>query len=86
VGVGGARRDQGRDGVPTGGPGALCRVLNRLKHSKSIQTHSKLFPIISKLIHSKKGLPKIDFFKKNMVVEFLKKGTSFSIGTSPDLK
>jgi hypothetical protein len=86
VGAGGAQRDQGRDGVPIGGPGALCWILNRLKPSKSIQTRSKIFLIISNLIHSKKGIPKIDFFKENMVVKFLKKGTPFSIGTSPDLK
>jgi hypothetical protein len=46
-------------GALTGGPGALCRVLNRFKPSKSIQTRSNLFQIISNLIHSKKGLPKL---------------------------
>jgi hypothetical protein len=58
--TGDARCEQGRDGAQIGGPGALCRVLNRFKPSKSIQTRSNLFQIISNLIHSKKGLSKLE--------------------------
>jgi hypothetical protein len=56
-------RETGEAEVLTGGPGALCWVLNRFKPSKSIQTCSNLFQIISNLIHSKKDLPKLKKFE-----------------------
>jgi hypothetical protein len=34
VGTSGARCKQGRDGAPTGGPEALCCVLNQIKPSE----------------------------------------------------
>jgi 3-methyladenine DNA glycosylase Mpg len=40
----GARsHEKGEATTLMGGPGALCRVLNRFKPSKSIQTRSNLF-------------------------------------------
>jgi hypothetical protein len=44
AGAGGAQSCETLDaGALMGGPRALCRVLNRFKPSKSIQTHSNLF-------------------------------------------
>jgi hypothetical protein len=48
VGAGSAQCVQGRDGASTGGPRALCRVLNWFKPSKSIQTRSNLFDSLQK--------------------------------------
>jgi hypothetical protein len=43
AGSGARSRETGVAGALTGGPGALCRILNRFKPSKSMQTRSNLF-------------------------------------------
>jgi hypothetical protein len=76
--------------VPTGGSAATlacgcpnrwalpqCQVLSRFKPSKSIQTRSNLLQIISKLIHSKKGLPKLTKFEIKYGFDGLKERNNF---------
>jgi hypothetical protein len=64
AGAGGMRSHEiGEAGALMGGPGALCRVFNPFKPTKSTQTRSNLFQIILNLLHSKKGLIKLKFFE-----------------------
>jgi hypothetical protein len=52
-------------------------TFNRFQNQfKLIQKVSKLFKLL------KNDLPELNFFLKNMVVKGLKRGTTFSIGTS----
>jgi hypothetical protein len=50
-------------GLVTHGPQPQCWISNQFKSSKSIQTRSNLFQIISNLIHFKKGLTEIKKFE-----------------------
>jgi hypothetical protein len=76
--AGGAQSHKtGEVGALTGGPGALCRVLNWFKPSKSIQTRLNLFQIISNLIHSKKGLSKLKKFEIKYGFEGFAVGNNF---------
>jgi hypothetical protein len=84
--VHGRHLDRGGGGLGHVGPQQPYKVLNRFKSSQSIQAHSNLFQIISNLIQSKKGFPKLKKFKIKYGFEIFKEGTTFYIGTSSDSK
>jgi hypothetical protein len=75
---------QGRARTPTCGPRQQYRVaaLNLIRNQfKRIQIQFKL---LQTLTDPKRTFPNSKFLKQNMVVDVLKKGTIFSIGTPPD--
>jgi hypothetical protein len=75
--VGGAWTGEVVRGPLTRGPLPQCWVSNRFKPSKSIQTRSNLFQIISNLNHSKKGLPKLEKFEIKYGFEGFKERNNF---------